>query len=119
MNTSDIRHPDDLLGYIGHQLMSEGRPVEAGMVVDLEPLFRDVYLGGEIKRLDQVVEATAAGGTWLRRVGQGGAGRRFALTAEGAARASTAGGSFRRLPVWVRVAIAVGVVALALAALAL
>jgi len=117
MNTSDIRQPDDLLAYIGRQLAAEGRQADPGIVVDLEPLFRDVFLGGEIKRLDQVVEATAAGGTLLRPVGQGG--RRYTLTAEGAARASAERGLIQRLPMWQRVVLVVVIVALALAALAL
>ena len=34
MRTSDIRHPDDLLAYVAGALKAQGRPVEAGMVVE-------------------------------------------------------------------------------------
>ena len=118
MRTSDIRHPDDLLAYVAGTLRAQGRPVDAGMVVELEPLFRDVFLGGEITRLDKVIEAATAGGRWLRPVG--GSGRRYALTASGADRArSVRRGFFRRLPMWQRLLLIAVILALVLAVLAL
>jgi len=117
MRTSDIRDTDDLLAYIAGTLEHDGRPVEAGMVVDLEPLFRDVFLGGEIARLDRVVETATAGGTWLRAVG--GNGRRYALTEAGVERARAARTpGLRTLPLWGRVLVAV-VIAAVLAAILL
>ena len=94
-----------------------GRPVDAGMVVELEPLFRDVFLGGEITRLDRVVEAATAGGRLLRPVG--GEGRRFALTEAGAERARSARRGFiGRLPMWQRLLLIAVILALVLAVLA-
>ena len=84
MPSSDIRDSDDLLEYVARSLKEHGRTVDPGMVVDLEPLFREIYLGGETNRLDQVVEAAVVADRWLRRVGQ--QGRRYALTPAGAAR---------------------------------
>jgi hypothetical protein len=90
--------------------------VDAGMVVELEPLFRDVFLGGEITRLDRVIEAATAGGRLLRPVG--GTGRRYALTALGADRArSVRRGFIRRLPMWQRLLLIAIIVALVLAVL--
>ena len=109
MRTSDIRDPDDLLAYVASALKAQGRPVDPGMVVELEPLFHDVFLGGEITRLDRVIEAATAGGRLLRPVG--GSGRRYALTVTGAERArSVHRNVLRRLPRWQRVLIAVLVV---------
>ncbi len=109
MRTSDIRHPDDLLAYVAGALKAQGRPVDPGMVVELEPLFHEVFLGGEITRLDRVIEAATAGGRLLRPVGGGG--RRYALTVTGAERArSIHRNVFRRLPRWQRVLIAILVV---------
>ena len=117
MRTSDIRDPDDLLAYIAGALKAQGRPVDAGMVVELEPLFRDVFLGGEITRLDRVVEAATAGGRLLRPVGGGG--RRYALTPSGAERArSVRRGFIRRLPMWQRLLLLAIILALLLAVLA-
>ena len=48
IRTSDIRDPDDLLAYVAGALKAQGRPVDSGMVVELEPLFHNVFLGGEI-----------------------------------------------------------------------
>ena len=118
MRTSDIRHPDDLLAYVAGALRAQGRPVDAGMVVELEPLFRDVFLGGEITRLDRVVDAATAGGRWLRPVG--GEGRRYALTASGAERArSVRRGFIRRLRLWQRILLIAIIVGLVLAVLVL
>jgi broad specificity phosphatase PhoE len=108
MRTSDIRDPDDLLAHVASALKTQGRPVDPGMVVELEPLFHEVFLGGEITRLDRVIEAATAG-RWLRPVG--GDGRRYALTATGAERArSIHRNVLRRLPRWQRVLIAILVV---------
>ena len=118
MRTSDIRHPDDLLAYVAGALKAQGRPVEPGMVVELEPLFHDVFLGGEITRLDRIIEAATAGGRWLRPVGGGG--RRYALTPSGAERArSIRIGFIRRLSWWQRLLLVAIVLGLVLAALAL
>ncbi len=117
MRTSHIRDPDDLLAYIAGALEAQGRPVDAGMVVELEPLFRDVFLGGEITRLDRVVEAATAGGRLLRPVG--GEGRRFALTEAGAEQARSARRGFiGRLPMWQRLLLIAVILALVLAVLA-
>ncbi|MCZ6754648.1 MAG: hypothetical protein O7E49_04980 [Gemmatimonadetes bacterium] len=118
MRTSDIRHPDDLLAYVASALEAQGRPVDPGMVVELEPLFHDVFLGGEITRLDRVIEAATAGGRWLRPVG--GEGRRYALTSLGAERArSVRRGFIRRLGVWQRILLMAIILALVLAVLVL
>lgn len=118
MRTSDIRDTDDLLAYIAGALETQGRPVDAGMVVELEPLFQDVFLGGEITRLDRVIEAATAGASLLRPVGE--VGRRYTLTPSGAERArSVRRGFFRRLPVWQRVLLIAIIVALVFAVLAL
>jgi hypothetical protein len=109
MQSSDIRDPDDLLAYVASALKAQGRPVDAGMVVELEPLFLDVFLGGEITRLDKVIEAATAGGRLLRPVGGGG--RRYALTDAGADRArSVHRNVLRKLPLWQRILILIIVV---------
>lgn len=118
MRSSDIRHPDDLLAYVAGVLEAQGRSVDAGMVVELEPLFHHVFLGGEITRLDRVIEAATTGGRWLRPVG--GDGRRHALTASGAERArSVRRGFIRRLPMWQRVLLIAIILVLVLAVLVL
>lgn len=114
MPSSDIRDSNDLLEYVARSLKVRGRTVDAGMVVDLEPLFRDVYLGGEINRLDRVVEAAVVADRWLRPVGE--PGRRYALTPAGAARAQRVVPRLLRRLNWPqRIAVATIVILLAVA----
>ncbi len=114
MPSSDIRDSDDLLEYVARSLKEHGRTVDPGMVVDLEPLFRDIYLGGEINRLDQVVEAAVVADRWLRRVGQ--QGRRYALTSAGAARTQRLLPRLLRRLTWPqRIAVAAVIILLAVA----
>ncbi len=114
MPSSDIRDSNDLLEYVARSLKVRGRTVDAGMVVDLEPLFRDVYLGGEINRLDLVVEAAVVADRWLRPVGE--RGRRYALTPAGAARAQRVVPRLLRRLNWPqRIAVATIVILLAVA----
>ena len=114
MPSSDIRDSDDLLEYVARSLKEHGRTVDPGMVVDLEPLFRDIYLGGETNRLDQVVEAAVVADRWLRRVGQ--QGRRYALTPAGAARTQRLLPRLLRRLTWPqRIAVAAVIILLAVA----
>ena len=114
MPSSDIRDSDDLLDYVARSLRAQGRSVEPEVEVDLEPLFRDIYLGGEINRVTQVLEATVVGDRWLRQVGQ--RGRRYALTAAGADRARHTGRRVLRRLSWPqRLAVAAAIILLAVA----
>ena len=114
MPSSDIRDSNDLLDYVARSLRAQGRSVEAGAEVDLEPLFRDIYLGGEINRVTQILEATVVGGRWLHPVGE--RGRRYTLTAAGAARARHMGRRLLRRLSWPqRLAVAAAIILLAVA----
>jgi len=83
MTSTRIHDSHDLLCYVGDRLRAEGRTPDPGMVVNLEPLFEGVFLGGETVRLDRILEAAVRGERWLTPVGGGP--RRYALTAPGAA----------------------------------
>lgn len=114
MPSSDIRDSGDLLSYVAITLKSQGRDVDPGMVVDLGPLFEDIYLGGEINRLDRVVEAAVVSDRWLQPVGD--QGRRYALTPAGAETARGVGSRLLRRLSWPkRIAVAAIVILLAAA----
>jgi len=99
---------------MARSLKTQGRAVDPGMVVNLGPLFEDVYLGGEINRLDRVVEGAVVADRWLQPVGD--RGRRYALTPAGAEAARGVGPRvLRRLSRPKRIALAAIVILLAAA----
>jgi hypothetical protein len=114
MPSSDIRDSNDVLDFVARSLRAQGSPVDAGVEVDLEPLFRDIYLGGEINRVTQILEAAVVGDRLLRQVGQNG--RRYTLTPAGAARAQHLGRRLLRRLSWPqRLVVATVIILLAVA----
>jgi len=113
-----LREPEDVLTAVGWLLDATGRRPEPGAVVDLDPLFADLFLGSDIRQLDRVVAAAAQGHGWLAPVA--GPGRRYALTPAGAARLrSVPGRLWRRLTRTQRVILVVVAVGAVLAAVLL
>lgn len=81
MSTHVIQNPNDVIDFIGHQLLAAGSPIAAGYDVDLEALF-DGLSGEEPHiRLNGHIDSAIANG-WIKKTG--GTGYWFTLTPAGA-----------------------------------